>query len=148
MSLEDTQIFKDGYIFKTENDYELTHEFIVSSYLSCGDGNFVPLSAGHIDFTQEEKLSVFMQEQLFIGEDQAVIFLIKLLVDCSKDPGTLMSRKLNLKKLLNVAVENNLIPELCIGWADAHHLITVEADMSVSCDTLFFSAYLASPKLD
>ena len=148
ISVEETKIFTDGYIVKDDGEYELTHEFIVSLYLCCPDGNFFPLSTGHIDFAGEEKIAISLKDQIGIDEPQAVTFLTKLAIKNGQKTGTLIDRKLNLKDLVQIARDNNLIFDLCIDWAIQCNLLFVDMEEEiVVCNTLMIFTYLVSPKL-
>lgn len=146
ISIEDTKIYKEGYILKSEEGYKLTHEFIVYSYICCGDGNFLPLSSGHIDFSNEEKILKFLENEMFIKEPQALKFLMILLKEISKHNRVLMSYSLKVSDLLKISIENDLVFELCLDWAQKHNLVAVYRD-DVICNGLIFSAYAVSPKL-
>ncbi len=150
ITIEEIKIFTDGYLIKDNDDnYELTHEFIVSSFMCCSDGNFLPLQTGHIDFRGEEKIATFLREQLFIEESQAVTFLTKLAIDNGKTLGTLIDREISLRSVIQIAMENDLIFELCINWAEEHNLLSVQFEKdTIICNALMLYAYAASPRLN
>jgi hypothetical protein len=146
--LEETTFFTGGYFIKDGADYELTHDFVVSVFMSCSDGNFFPLSTGHIDFTGEEKIAAFLRDQISIKEPQAVTFLTKLAIDYSKTQGTLWDRTITIGKLLEIARENDVIADLCIDWGQKANLISIDVENDlVLCNTLILCAYQASPRL-
>lgn len=147
--IEETKLFADGFVFKySKNEYGLTHEFIVSAFTCCTDGNFLPLSTGHIDFSGEDKIANFLRDQICIGEPQAVTFLVKLAVDNGKTPGVLMGREIRLSRVFQIAQENDLIFDLCIEWARSNNLLFVDIERDVViCNSLMLTAYAASPKL-
>lgn len=148
ITISETKIFRDGYLIKDAANYELTHEFIVSSFMCCSDGNFLPLSTGHIDFTGGEEISTFLREQVFVEEPQVVTFLVKLIIDMEKPSGILVDKWFRVKRLKRIAMENNLIFELCFKLAQNYNLIAMVDESTVICNGLIFSAYLASPRLD
>jgi hypothetical protein len=145
--IEETLIFKEGYVVKERSYYVLTHEFIVGAYLQCPNGNGFPLSTGHIDFTQEEKLAEALRTWMGIEEQQAVKFLVKLAVSMKDQIGLLMHRNLTLKDLLVITRQHNLILELCLEWAVSRGLIADHSPDQISCNGLMVVAYLAMPKL-
>lgn len=149
IQIEETKIYKDGYLIKNNINYELTHEFIVSAFICCSDGNFLPLSTGHIDFSNEEKIATFLQNEVFIQKTEVVTFLMKLLDDMSKTPGVLMGRSFNIKRAMEIAKENNLVFDLCMIIAQKFNILYVNIEEErLECNALVFLAYLASPKLN
>ncbi len=147
--IEETKLFADGFVSKDPyNKYDLTHEFIVSAFMCCTDGNFLPLSTGHIDFSGEDKIANFLRDEIFIKEPQAVTFLVKIVVDNVKTPGVLMGREMKLSRVFQIAQENDLIFDLCIEWARSNNLLFVDIERDVViCNSLMLTAYAASPKL-
>ncbi|MFA6386340.1 MAG: hypothetical protein WCW04_01030 [Candidatus Paceibacterota bacterium] len=148
IQIEEMNAFKDGYVIKSESNYEITHEFVVASFMCCSDGNFLPLSTGHIDFTKTEKLTKFLKEDLFIEESQALIFLVELVKSMSEKKGVLMGREFNLMDLLKITRANDLIADLCINWGEAYNLLINDYENDLfTCNGLIFSAYYAMPRL-
>lgn len=148
IQIEEMKAFTDGYVIKSGSNYEITHEFVVGSFMCCSDGNFLPLSTGHIDFTKTEELARFLKEDLFIEEPQAVNFLVELVNFMSKEKGVLLSREFNLGDLLRITRANDLIADLCIDWAQSYNLINNYEDDLFICNGLILSAYYAMPRLN
>lgn len=147
IAIEETLVFKVGYIVKEGSYYVLTHEFIVGAYLQCPDGNGFPLSTGHIDFTQEAKLAEVLRTWMEIKEPQVVRFLVKLVLGMQNHPGVLMDRNFTLADLLVITRQNGLVFELCEDWATSRGLITIHTEENINCNGLILVAYLAMPKM-
>ncbi len=148
IKVSETKLFRDGYIIQHGNEYELTHDLIATAWLCCSDGNFLPLSTGHIDFSNcEERLTAYLGV-MGIKESQAVKFLVKLVMKTKERPGILMDRTLTISELLGICRENDLIFELCIDWCQKYNLVAIDSQNDVvACNGLFFCAYIVSPKL-
>lgn len=145
--IERTNAFADGYIIKMGDCYELTHEFIVAAFMSCSDGNFLPLSTGHIDFSKIESLERFLKNDAGVSEPQAVKFLVKLVEYMGIKQGVLMDREFSLSEIIKITRDNDLIADLCINWAMSRNMMGVIEDEIISCNGLIFSAYYSMPKL-
>lgn len=148
IKVSETKLFRDGYILQHGTDYELTHDLIATAWLCCSDGNFLPLSTGHIDFSNcEVNLAKYLEEK-GIREPQAVKFLVALFMSTKDRPGVLMDRPVTISKLLEICHENNLIFELCIDWCQKYNLVAIDSENDTAISNgLFFCAYLVSPKL-
>lgn len=146
--VERTNAFADGYIIRMGDYYELTHEFIVASFMSCSDGNFLPLSTGHIDFSQMESLEKFLKNDAGVSESQAVKFLVKLVEYMGTKQGVLMDREFSLDEIAKITRDNDLVADLCINWAMRRNMMGTNEDEIISFNGLIFSAYYSMPKLD
>lgn len=147
--VEELKIYKDGYLLKNGNDYELTHEFIVLSYISCSDGDSLPISTVHIDVSSssnQEKIASVLTEHFFINNPQTIKFLLKILADMLKVQGTLINRQFNLEKLLKITMENDLTFETCFESAKESSMVEIGKGFMVTCERLILASYLASPK--
>jgi len=149
IQIEEMKAFADGYVIKSGSNYEITHEFVVGSFMYCPDGNFLPLSTGHIDFTKIEELTRLLKEDLLIEEPQAVTFFVELVKSMSEKEGILMGREFNLMDILRITRANDLIADLCINWGEAYNLLIndYENDFFI-CNGLIFYAYYAMPNLN
>jgi len=65
ISVEEMKIFKDGFLInETNGNYELTHEFIVASFMCCSEGIYLPLSQNHIDFDNRKNFIAFLKYKI------------------------------------------------------------------------------------
>ena len=145
--VEGMKAFKNGYVTKVGNNYELTHEFVAGSFIFGSDGNFIPISTGHLDFSKGEKLAEFLKNGLHISLPEVVTFLVKLFEDFSKKPGVLFDRVTDFERLLQIAVKNHLSPETCITISEKSGYIDTEDTDNVTLNGLVLAAYYAMPKL-
>lgn len=146
--IEATNAYANGYIIKTGDSYELTHEFIVAAYMSCSNDNFIPLSTGHIDFSKTDDLESFLKDEAGIKEPQAVSFLVKLACYLGEKSGILMDRELSLYEVVKITKENDLIADLCLNWAMSRNMLGVDEDEKIAINGLAFSMYYSMPMLD
>lgn len=152
-NIERLQLYAEGYIVdypRWPGSYLITHELIVFAYMACPDGGFIPISTGHIDFTQEEKIARFLRDQMSVPEPQVVTFLTKLVVLLStKKRGTLLDEEWSIDLVFEIAKEHNIIADLCIELAEALNFIAFNIEeRTMVCNALILVTYAASPRLD
>jgi hypothetical protein len=66
INIERMKIFEDGYLIKEKDgdNFELTHEFIVASFMCCSESGSLPLNNNHIDCDKTEEFVTFLKKKI------------------------------------------------------------------------------------
>ena len=144
-----TELFKRGYLIERDGNIYLTHEFVVISYMYGGDGNFLPLSSGHIDFSKTKEVSEAFSTVLAVDDAKFIDFMM-LIIDHLKDKrGTLLDANLPLGFIGSMARDAGIHPAIIgIDLGYYYRLIEYdeEVDGTVCCNGLLGFFYLVAPK--
>lgn len=75
INIKRMKIFEDGYLIKEKDgdDFELTHEFIVASFMCCSKDGCIPLNNNHIDFSKTEEFVIFLKKKIKEVEENVLI---------------------------------------------------------------------------